>query len=437
MTFDWAAQPFFTLIATFTFAPFFVTGLVGDGIRGQALWGYVTAVAALAIGVLAPWLGALTDATGYRRGPLAICGAVLMIGSSGLWFAHPGDAFALHIAMVCIVLATVGAELATVVNNAMIRDVCPPRELNRLAWSGWALGSLSGIVVLFIFLGFLTPAIDGKTLLGLTPWLGADNSAGQVERFSGPFTAVWFMLFAAPALLLNRETAQPVRKRSSAPTESLFRAAMSAFALFSDRRFRPFLIANMLLSDALIAMFTFGGIYGAVVFGWGGLKLGLFGIAVTIMGAIGVTLCIWLDAAIGARRIAMASAMTVVGAGLFVLGLKKDAVFFLSVEWRPDDFLSSTSEGLFTLAGLVMGLASVPLQSSLRTMAIEVAPARQDGQWFGLCALSGKSTAFIGPLMVALAIDYFGTQGAGLAVIVGMFAVGLVALERTPAQTSA
>ena len=33
--FDWANQPYFTLITTFIFAPYFATHIVGDAVRGQ------------------------------------------------------------------------------------------------------------------------------------------------------------------------------------------------------------------------------------------------------------------------------------------------------------------------------------------------------------------------------------------------------------------
>ncbi len=39
-----------------------------------------------------------------------------------------------------------------------------------------------------------------------------------------------------------------------------------------------FLIANMVYTDALVALFAFGGIYAAGTFGWQTLQIGTFGI---------------------------------------------------------------------------------------------------------------------------------------------------------------
>src|SRR5712692_11490558 len=54
--FEWAVQPFFTLITTFVYAPYFAAGIVGDATRGQALWGFATAAAGLIIALLSPAL---------------------------------------------------------------------------------------------------------------------------------------------------------------------------------------------------------------------------------------------------------------------------------------------------------------------------------------------------------------------------------------------
>src|SRR5215472_14436084 len=65
--FDWAAQPYFTLITTFVFAPYFATHVAPDPAAGQALWGFATAAAGMVIALLSPVLGAIADASGRRK----------------------------------------------------------------------------------------------------------------------------------------------------------------------------------------------------------------------------------------------------------------------------------------------------------------------------------------------------------------------------------
>jgi len=42
--FDWATQPFYTLVVTFLFAPYFVNGFMDDPARGSSLWAYATGI---------------------------------------------------------------------------------------------------------------------------------------------------------------------------------------------------------------------------------------------------------------------------------------------------------------------------------------------------------------------------------------------------------
>src|SRR3954471_975805 len=89
--FDWAAQPYFTLIATFVFAPYFAAFVASDPATGQSLWGFATAAAGLAIAVMSPLLGAIADASGRRKPWIAGFGLLLVIGASLMWFGKPGD----------------------------------------------------------------------------------------------------------------------------------------------------------------------------------------------------------------------------------------------------------------------------------------------------------------------------------------------------------
>jgi len=85
--FDWAAQPFFTLVTTFVYAPYFASVLAPDPVRGQALWGYATALAGLALAVLSPTLGSIADATGPKKPWIAVSGLVLAAACAALWLA--------------------------------------------------------------------------------------------------------------------------------------------------------------------------------------------------------------------------------------------------------------------------------------------------------------------------------------------------------------
>ncbi len=92
LLFDWACQPFFTLVTTFVFAPYFAASLAPDPVTGQSLWGFATAAAGLVLAFLSPILGSVADATGPKKPWIASCGLVLFVSSFALWFAAPGQA---------------------------------------------------------------------------------------------------------------------------------------------------------------------------------------------------------------------------------------------------------------------------------------------------------------------------------------------------------
>src|ERR1700710_113447 len=87
--FDWAAQPYFTLITPFVFAPYFAIHVAADPASGQSLWGFATAVAGLVIALMSPVLGAIADASGRRKPWIAVFGALLVIGSALVWVGKP------------------------------------------------------------------------------------------------------------------------------------------------------------------------------------------------------------------------------------------------------------------------------------------------------------------------------------------------------------
>jgi UMF1 family MFS transporter len=426
--FDWAAQPFFTLVTTFVFAPFFASALASDPAQGQALWGYATGLAGLAIALLSPLLGGIADRTGPRKPWIAVFGAMLVVGSALLWYARPGSALAVPIALCGFVIGTIGAEFATIFNNAMMTRLVPPERLGRLSGTGWAIGYLGGLVSLALTLGLL--AADphtGKTLAGLSPLLGLDAAAREGDRFSGPLTALWFVIFVTPMFLLT-----PDSPRTGIPLKD---AAAGGFAhlkatlaeLPSLPGLGRFLLANMIYQDGLVALFAFGGIYGAGVFGWQTIELGVFGILLTVTGTLGAWAGGKLDDAIGGKKVILGAIACLLFACIGILSLGPDRVAFV-VPAVPavagDGLFASLPEKVYLGLGLLIGLVAGPLQASSRSLLARIAPPARIGEFFGLFALAGKVTSFLGPTLVALATSLFASQRAGLAVLIGFFLTG-------------
>jgi MFS transporter, UMF1 family len=430
--FDWAAQPYFTLITTFVFAPYFVTHVASDPASGQSLWGFATAAAGLLIALMSPVLGAIADASGRRKPWIAAFGALLVIGSSLMWFGKPGDPKVIPPLLLAYAIATVGAEFATVFNNAMMPSLVPPDQIGRLSGTGWATGYVGGILSLILVLGFLAASPDtGRTLFGFMPLFGLDPVTHQGDRISGPLTGIWFIIFVLPMFLLTPD--YPARHSArDALREGLIELRQGLRELPKQKSMAAFLLANMIYTDGLVSLFAFGGIYAAGTFGWNTIQIGTFGILLAIAGTFGAWLGGKLDDKLGPKRVISGSMLILLLSIVAILLVDRDSILFVKVAPpAPGGALfSGASERAYLVLGCLIGAAGGPLQAASRTLLIHMAPKDRIAQYFGLFALTGKVTSFIGPLLIGVVTAVTESQKAGMAVLVPFFAAGLVLLSR-------
>lgn len=430
--FDWASQPFFTLVTTFVFAPYFAAALAPTPVRGQVLWGDATAAAGLVLAVLSPVLGSVADASGPKKPWIAASGAVLFVATAALWFAAPGAPYAIALALVAFAIATVAAEVAAVFNNAMMPHLVPPDRLGRLSGAGWALGYAGGLVALVLVLGFLAADPEsGRTTFGLRPLFGLDPAEREGDRITGPLSAVWFLVFVLPLFAFTPDAPATGVRLAAAVRRGLGRLGATVAEARRDPTVARFLLANMVYQDGIVALFAFGGIYGAGVFGWRTLELGLFGILLTITGTAGALVGGRIDDRLGAKSVILGSLAVLVLVCLAILSLAPDRVLFVIPAAPPapgDGLFGSLPEKIFLGLGAVIGAVVGPLQASSRTLLARLVPAGEAGRYFGLLALSGKVTSFLAPLMVARATAALDTQAAGPAVLILFYVVGAALL---------
>jgi UMF1 family MFS transporter len=428
--FDWAAQPFYTLVLTFLFAPYFANAVVGNAAWGQALWGYGAAAAGVIIAIGSPLLGALADGRGARKPWIALFSLVFVAGLSALWLAAPGASMpVIALILVAFVAATAAVEFTSVFTNAIMPSLVPQNQLGRLSGTGWGVGYAGGLVSLALMAGLiLANPSTGKTTLGLEPLLALDAAAHDGDRLVGPFSAAWYVMFMIPFFLFVPDVRQGSAVASGERRGATAELWDTIRSLPSHRDMLLFLIARMIYTDGLSAIFAFGGIYGAAVFGWSALELGIFGIILTFTGMFGAVIGGVLDDRVGSKSVILVSLVLLLAGALGILSVDKTHIFY-AVEVAPkapgSSPFSSPGEIVFLLFAIVVGIVSAPVQAASRALLARLAPADKITQYFGLFAFSGKVTAFLAPLMVATVTTATGDQRLGMASIALFLILGV------------
>ena len=430
--YDWASQPFFTLVTTFVFAPYFAARIASDSVVGQELWGYAAAIAGLIIAILSPSLGAAADVSGRRKPWIAFFSILIVLGSSLLWIGAPGQEHLIPMILFAFVIATIGAEFAIVFTNAMMPDLVSSNYLGRLSGYGWAIGYVGGLISLIIVLGFMAANPEsGRTVFGIEPIFGLDPQLGEGDRASGPFSAIWYIIFALPLFLFVKENPQ-----KSSYMAVLISGLTSWKNIVKDfqknTNIFKYLLANMAFKDGLVALFAFGGIYAAGVLGWQTIQIGIFGIIILVGSTFGSIIGGWLNDRLNSKIILHSSLLVLIACCIGIVSTDSSHIFFfiqVSPVTSTTPLFSTAPEILYLILGVMIGAVSGPIQAASRTLLIKLAPKEEITHYFGLFAMSGKLTSFLAPLSVAVVTGISQSQRVGISVIIAFFVLGYLLLH--------
>ncbi|MFT7057625.1 MAG: UMF1 family MFS transporter [Pseudorhodobacter sp.] len=420
--FDWASQPYNTLLITFIFAPY-MADLLGDGSRAQAVWGYGVGAAGVMIAICAPLLGAVADKAGGKMRFIALFSVMYVLGAFGLWYAVPGD-FNLTLVMLSFAIGLIGMEFATIFTNAMLPGLGSEEELGKISGSGWAFGYLGGLIALIIMLVLLAEGATGTTLIGIAPIFGLDAEMREGTRAVGPLTAIWYLLFMVPFFLW-------VREPKSEKTVSMAMAVRTAMPelratlkeLPKQRSLFAYLVSSMFYRDALNGMYFFGGIYAAGVLNWTVTDVGVFGILAVLSGAVFAWLGGKADSRFGPKPVIAANVLLLTAVAISIVFISRTSVFGLPVAAE-----SNLPDIAFYVMGVLIGAGGGALQSASRTMMVRQSDPDKMTQSFGLYALTGKATAFIAPISIGVATQLTGSQQIGITPLIALFLIGLILL---------
>ncbi|MBB04852.1 MAG: MFS transporter [Pseudooceanicola sp.] len=425
--FDWASQPYNTLLITFIFAPY-VKELIGDGARAQTAWGFGIGLAGFLIAILAPVLGAISDVSGNRIRWIWGFSGLYVIGSAMLWFAAPGE-FNLYQTLFFFGIGMIGMEFATIFTNSMLPDLGTKEEIGRISGNGWAFGYLGGLIALVLMLVlFAEDAETGKTLIGIDPVFGLNAAEREGTRFVGPLTALWYAVFMIPFFVFVRDP-KPVARPDGAVGEALSGLRRTLRNLPRTPSLFAYLTSSMFYRDALNGMYVFGGIYASGVLDWSVVFIGVFGIVAIIAGAIFAVIGGRMDARFGPKPVISVSILVLTFVAVSIVFVSRDAVYGLPV---ADG--SMLPDITFFVFGALIGAAGGVIQSASRTMMVRQANPERMAEAFGLYALAGKATSFLAPTLIGIATAISGSQQIGVSPLIFLFLIGLILLRYVKPQ---
>ena len=419
--FDGARSPYNVLVNIFVFSAYFATTVIPDAVRGQAVWSYITSSAAFLIAISAPLLGAIADAGGRRKPWLAACvvfGAPCM---ALIWYATPGMSAGIGWVMLAIVGAALSFEFCQIFCNAMLPNVAPPGRIGFLSGLGFFLGNFSGILVFVFFLAAWS--------WNPHPLFGLDAARHEPERAVGILGAVWFVVFAIPLFFFTPDSPGTSRSAGEAIRHGVKTLAGTLGKLGHYRNAAMFLAARMLFNEGFICMMLFTGVFAAGILHWTPTMLIAEGLINSVVAALAGLFAGWLDLKIGSKKATILFVAGCLAANVVLFSVTPEMVFFVKVApvaAGATGLFPSLPDKVFLVTQCLIALFITGGLVTARALMAKLSPPAMLNEFFGLYALSGTATAFLGPLSIGLLTSVLHSQRAGVAVGIAFLSAGLL-----------
>ena len=399
--YDFGNSAYASVILLAVYSAYFKGTVVG-GAEGSRYWGIAVGIAMLAVAIISPFLGAIADFSASKKRFLFIFSAITWVFTGLLFFVEKGDVF---IGMLFFIVAEIGYRSGQVFYNSLLPEIAEPEDRGRVSGNGWAVGSIGGILILLILLPLIV-MIEGTFIV----------------RLSLVFTAIFFAVSAIPAWLWIKEraVANELPEGKTYLSMAYSRLVETFKELGNYRDFLRFIIAFLIYNDGILMALNFASIIGAVMFGMEQTELIIFMIVVQVFSVIGAYF-----AGLVGKKIGFKSTLTY---SIIMMALVVTAMIF------------AQNVTQFYIIGALAGFALRGVQSVSRTMVSYFAPEGRSAEFYGIFAVTGRTSSFIGPTVYGFlafeAFKYFeNTRGlsailaeqAGQRVALGSIVIFLVA----------
>ena len=142
-------------------------------------------------------------------------------------------------------------------------------------------------------------------------------------------------------------------------------------------------------------------------------KLMIFGIVLNVFAGLGALLFGFLDDYIGGKK-----TIQITNLG-FIIAL---LIAFIAPQLE-------NGEMYFWVSGVLVGIFMGPNQAASRSLMGRMIPENKENEFYGFFAFSGKATAFLGPLLFTLILDYTHNMRWSMLMLAALFFIGIILLN--------
>ena len=366
--YDFANSAFTTIIITFIFSTYFAKQIAPNPVLGQSYWGWAIGTTGILVAIIGPILGSYADKKNFTEFFIKLFTIICISLTTLLWFSKPSEKYLLF-TLIIVALANFFYELSLIFYNSILKRISKTSDLGKSSGFSFALGYVGGILILIICIKIF---IDNDVL----PF-GLSKENSENIRATSIVVAVWYLIFSIPFLFSLKKKINNKIELSSDNIKKIKDLIWNN----GLNNLGKFLIARMLYADGLNAIIVMGGIFAVGVFNLEIKDLLILSILMNVTAFIG--------AIVGGYANDKFSSKSVIIFSLLGLIISSSIILFVK------------SQLFFLIFAAINGFFIGPIQSASRVFITKSIDENNQASGFGLFALSGKLTSFIGPLLVS------------------------------------
>ena len=393
--YDFANSAFTTIIITFIFSTYFAKQIAPNPVLGQSYWGWAIGITGILVALIGPLIGSFADKKNCTEFFIKLFTIICIILTSFLWFSKPSEKYLLY-TLIIVALANFFYELSLIFYNSILKKISSSKNLGKSSGFGFALGYIGGILILIVCIKIF---IDNDTLpFGLTK----ENS--ENIRATSIVVALWYLIFSIPFLFSLKKEIKNKIDRSSNSIKKIKNLIWNK----GLNNLGKFLLARMLYADGLNAIIIMGGIFAVGVFNLEIKDLLVLSVLMNITAFIGAIIGGYANDKFTSKSVIIFSLLGLIFSSAIILFIKTKLFFLIFA----------------SINGLFIG----PIQSASRVFITKSIDKNNQASGFGLFALSGKLTSFIGPLLVSTLTYISNSQRIGFSAAIILLLIGLLIL---------